>query len=80
MNYDGSDFENLVYYEEGGYSEGISVDQENELLYWASSSDYKLYRSNLDGSNITPIKEVPVNFYLADIEVDAANNRIFYSS
>ena len=34
---------------------GISIDMENDYLYWLDKNNKKLFRSDLDGSNRTEI-------------------------
>ena len=40
---------------DGIYPVGISIDMENDHLYWLDYSIRKLFRSDLDGSNRTDI-------------------------
>lgn len=52
----------------------------NNHLYWYSTNENKIFRSNLDGSDSTMFKLLSSDIFLNDLEVDGANNRVFYST
>lgn len=64
-----SDTEVIFHQEAGHCSSGIAVDSVNDYLYWSNCSD--LVRSNLDGSDITPILNFSSNGSIGTLEVDS---------
>ena len=78
MNYDGSNLDTLVFYPTGGYSDGVAVDATNGYLYWSSTPDKKIYRSDLNGTNIITLYTTTPNGYLADIDIDVLHNKLFF--
>ncbi|CAG2249638.1 unnamed protein product [Mytilus edulis] len=71
-----NDTEVIFQQEAGSYSSGIAVDSINDYLYWSNYSD--LVRSNLDGSDITPILNFSSNGSIGTLEVDSENGLIFF--
>lgn len=76
MNYDGSAFDTLVYDAAGGYSDGIAVDAAGGYLYWAAMQEKKIYRSDLNGLNITTLYTAAG--FVTDIDLDLINNKIYF--
>ncbi len=76
MNYDGSAFDTLVYEPTGGYSDGIAVDAAAGYLYWAAMQEKKIYRSDLNGTNITTLYNA--TGFVTDIDLDLINNKIYF--
>ncbi|CAC5411148.1 unnamed protein product [Mytilus coruscus] len=67
----------LFFHQEAGYfSIGIAVDSINDFLYWSNHSE--LMRSNLDGSDITPILNFSTNGSVGTLEVDSEKGFIFF--
>lgn len=60
-----------------GFVPGLYVDNVFDQLYFTNGS--AIYRSNLDGSNLTFIA-APVEGYMYSLVVDALNNTIYYGS
>jgi len=76
MNYDGSAFDTLVYEPTGSYSDGIAVDAAGGYLYWAAMQEKKIYRSDLNGTNITTLFNT--SGFVTDIDIDVQNNKIYF--
>ncbi|NVO04210.1 MAG: T9SS type A sorting domain-containing protein, partial [Bacteroidetes bacterium] len=76
MNYDGSAFDTLVYSSSGGYSDGVAVDAVGGYVYWSAKYEYKIYRSDLNGDNITTIFNT--TGYPTDVDLDLVNNKIYF--
>jgi hypothetical protein len=76
MNYDGSAFDTLVYEPTGSYSDGIAVDAAAGYLYWAAMQEKKIYRSDLNGTNITTLYNA--TGFVTDIDLDLINNKIYF--
>lgn len=76
MNYDGSAFDTLIYEPTGNYSEGIAVDAVGGYVYWAAMQEMKIYRSDLNGTNITTL--YTANGFVSDIDLDLVNNKIYF--
>ncbi|MFC1732554.1 T9SS type A sorting domain-containing protein [candidate division KSB1 bacterium] len=76
MNYDGSGFDTLVSYPSGGYSCGIAVDAANGHIYWGSTPEDKIFRSDLDGTNkVTFLSGLG---YVGDVDIDLVRGYLFY--
>ncbi|CAC5411146.1 unnamed protein product [Mytilus coruscus] len=71
-----NDTEGIFHQEAGPHSSGIAVDFINDYLYWSNYSD--LVRSNLDGSDITPILNFRTNGSVGTLEVDSKKGLIFF--
>ena len=56
----------------GDYAAGIAIDMESDHLYWADNMIGILFRSDLDGSNITEIL-TDLSFYPHAIALDTVN-------
>ncbi len=76
MNYDGSDLDTLFPYTAGNYSRGIAVDPVNGFLYWSSSPDGEIYKSNLTATSIDTI--YTTTGYLGDLDLDLLNNKLYF--
>lgn len=66
----------IVQQNSGHVVSGITVDYINDYLYWTNSndsSDGKILRSNLDGSDITLILDFTSYGSLGVLEVDLIN-------
>lgn len=77
MNYDGSDFDTLVFSSGGGYSEGVAVDAQNGYIYWGSTQEGKILRAKLDGTN--QIVLMTGLGHVADVDIDHLHGYLFYS-
>ena len=56
----------------GGEAAGIAIDMKSDHLYWADHALGGLFRSDLDGSNITEIL-TDLSFYPHAIALDTVN-------
>jgi len=64
------------------FIEAIAVDPLNRRIYWIDFADgtSRLQRASYDGSNIQTLAVVvPSRRYWSDVEVDVANNRVYWS-
>ncbi|CAG2249643.1 LRP1B [Mytilus edulis] len=71
----------IVQQNSGHVVSGITVDYINDYLYWTNSndsSDGKILRSNLDGSDITLILDFTSYGSLGVLEVDLINGWIYF--
>lgn len=73
-NLDGSGKENVVTLEDGQFR-AISLDPENNKMYYYDVYNEDLYAANLDGSNAAPIIS---GVYGYAIQVDTVNDKIYF--
>ncbi|VDI79905.1 Hypothetical predicted protein [Mytilus galloprovincialis] len=67
----------VIFHQEAGHCvSGIAVDSTNDYLYWSNCSN--LVRSNLAGSDITPILNFSSNGSIGTLEVDSEKGLIFF--
>jgi hypothetical protein len=75
-NLDGTGKENVVHTEDDGLIRTISLDVENNKMYFFDTQYDKLYVSNLDGTDLQVLIEGAYGFC---IFVDTKNNKIYYN-
>lgn len=77
MNVDGSDFDTLVFFADGGYSDGVAVDAANGYIYWGATPDHAIYRSDLAGNAIDTVYTDAG--YIGDVDIDPNTGVLYFS-
>lgn len=76
MNYDGSDVQPLIQLD-GDYTGGMAIAESTGHMYWAGIETSKIYRANLDGSDIIEILDTGTSPIA--VELDLVGQKIYWT-
>lgn len=76
-NLDGTDTEQIASSPSAGGTTGLDIDEEGGKVYWADAISDRIYRANLDGSEMQDTGVPTIEPW--DVAIDSANGRMYWA-